>query len=156
MKAIMARLALAALLAAAAAFAASAAALAQGGGGFSPGPDPGASGIPGGDPAAALAPGEKAVTVREARAMPHNTQVILAGNFQKRVDGSEDSYVFTDGADEIVVEVDDDEWNGVEATPGTPVLLYGEVDRDGDGVGIDVTRVSFPSVWEISGKTPKR
>jgi uncharacterized protein (TIGR00156 family) len=140
MKAMMPRLTLAALFAAAAAFAFAVSAHAQAGGGSNPNPDPGAAQGHGGL-GAALAPGEKAVTVTEAKAMADDSQVILDGRIVEPVAGSVYNWLFIDSTGEIGVEVEDGDWQGAAATPGAPVLLYGEVDRDGDTVVIDANLV---------------
>jgi uncharacterized protein YdeI (BOF family) len=43
----------------------------------------------------------------------------------------------------MIVEIDDDDWRGIEADPSTVVELTGEVDHDANEVELDVDRVTL-------------
>ena len=82
----------------------------------------------------------RAVSVKEAKKMRDDAHVALIGNITKHIRG--DKYLFVDkNGNDIVVEIDDDDWNGLEVTPNTRVRLVGEVDRDFGKVEIDVDDV---------------
>lgn len=81
------------------------------------------------------------VTVAEAAAMTDDSNVRLVG-YVIEVVGS-DEYVFQDETGTIVVEIDADDWNGIDVTPTVRVQLSGEVDRERDGVEIDVDSVQL-------------
>lgn len=70
----------------------------------------------------------KASSVAEALKMNDDTPVVLKGKIEKSL-GNE-KYQFNDGTGVIVVEIDDDEWNGVVVKPENTVELRGEIDKD--------------------------
>jgi uncharacterized protein (TIGR00156 family) len=88
-----------------------------------------------------VGPGSSSVTVEQARQMRDDTPVVLSGRIVRSL--GKDKYVFADSTADIVVEIDHDEWGGVNATPDTDVVLYGEVDRDWNAIEIDVDRVEL-------------
>lgn len=73
-------------------------------------------------------PGIEAVTVAEALKMNDDTPVVLVGSIEKGL-GNE-KYLFRDSTGSIVVEIDDDDWNGVTVKPENTVELHGEVDKE--------------------------
>lgn len=79
------------------------------------------------------------VTVVEVTAMADDTNVRLVGYVIEVV--GDDEYVFQDETGTIVVEIDADEWNGIDVTPAIRVELSGEIDRERDRVEIDVDAV---------------
>ena len=83
----------------------------------------------------------RVVTVVEAAAMPDDSNVRLVG-YVTEVVGSEE-YLFQDETGTIVVEIDADDWNGVDVTPALRVQLSGEVDRERDRVEIEVDSVQL-------------
>lgn len=56
--------------------------------------------------------------------------------------GDED-YMFKDNTGEIKVEIDHKDWNGVNATPTTKLVIRGEVDKDWSERTIDVKAVAL-------------
>lgn len=83
----------------------------------------------------------KAVSVSEVLTMRDDTPVILEGNIQKHQ--YKDKYLFVDGSGEITVEIDEDDWQGVDVKPSDKVRLYGEVDKDWFSTEVDVERVQI-------------
>lgn len=57
-----------------------------------------------------------------------NTRVILTGHIIKRV--SHDTYMFTDGTGEVIVEIDHEDMPAEQITPKTLIKIYGKVDKD--------------------------
>lgn len=85
-------------------------------------------------------PGDvKSVTVAEAANLPDDTDVRMEGHLVRSL-GDED-YEFDDGTGTMIVEIDDDEWGGVEVGPETRVVLEGELDSEQSGMELDVDRV---------------
>ena len=83
---------------------------------------------------------ETFVTVRDAKAMPDDTTLVLRGNIIQNL--GEEKYLFQDSTDSITVEIEDETWRGTTVAPTDTVVLYGEVDVDGNTVTeIDVSRV---------------
>ncbi len=73
-------------------------------------------------------PGIKASTVKEAHNMGDGAPVKLKGKIEKSL-GNE-KYQFNDGNDMIVIEIDDDEWEGIVVTPDNIIEIYGEIDKN--------------------------
>ena len=65
--------------------------------------------------------------------------VILQGNIQKKV--GDELYLFSDGNDTIMVEIDDDDWNGLSIGPNDVVEISGEVDKGWTSIEIDVDQI---------------
>ncbi|MEX2490055.1 MAG: NirD/YgiW/YdeI family stress tolerance protein [Pseudomonadales bacterium] len=84
--------------------------------------------------------GASLVTVAEARELPDDSNVILEGYLVRVLDDDEE-YEFRDDTGTIVVEIDDDDWNGVEATPEDRIQILGEIDRDDGKVEFDADRI---------------
>lgn len=74
-------------------------------------------------------PQEMAVeTVADAKDKADDTIVVLQGYIAKSLGG--DKYAFTDKTGEIIIEIDDDEFDGVSVTSGELIEIMGEVDKD--------------------------
>lgn len=82
---------------------------------------------------------ETIVTVKQAKEMRDDTNVIMQGKIVAQVKG--DKYTFEDSTGSITVEIDDDEWQGQTVTPADTVKIYGEVDRGLTKTEIDVDTV---------------
>jgi uncharacterized protein (TIGR00156 family) len=68
------------------------------------------------------------VTAVAAAERPNESNVRLVGFLIEKL-GSE-KYLFRDDSGTIVVEIDDDDWSGIEASAETRVEIAGEVDRE--------------------------
>lgn len=68
------------------------------------------------------------MTVAEALKVSDDTPVKLAGKIEKSL-GNE-KYLFKDATGTITIEIDDDDWRGVTATPDSELIIEGEVDKD--------------------------
>ena len=66
-------------------------------------------------------------------------QVTLTGKITKSLGG--EMYMFTDGTDEIMIEVDNDDWYGLKTTPNTLVVINAEIDVDNGRPTLDVQRI---------------
>ena len=73
-------------------------------------------------------PGVSSSTVAEALKMNDDTPVVLKGKIEKSL-GNE-KYQFNDGTGVIIIEIDDDEWNGVVVKPENTVEIRGEIDKE--------------------------
>ena len=67
-------------------------------------------------------------SVKEALNMGDDTPVVLKGKIEKSL-GNE-KYQFNDGTGIIIIEIDNDEWNGLTVTPNTLIIISGEIDKD--------------------------
>lgn len=66
-------------------------------------------------------------TVKEISKLFDDTHVILQGKIVN--DLGDEKYTFADETGEIIIEIDDEDWNGLTVTPETTVQIYGEVDK---------------------------
>lgn len=67
-------------------------------------------------------------TVADAKDKADDTIVVLQGYIAKSLGG--DKYAFTDKTGEIIIEIDDDEFDGVSVTSGEMIEIMGEIDKD--------------------------
>lgn len=70
----------------------------------------------------------KLVSVSEAIAMPDESVAKVQGHIVKSL--GDEKFEFRDDSGTVTVEIDKDDWRGVEATPDTRVELVVEVDRE--------------------------
>ena len=69
-------------------------------------------------------------TVAAALKARDDAPVTLTGHIVQRVAGDDDNYLFRDASGQIVVDIDDEVFQGRTVTPQTRVRISGEVDRD--------------------------
>lgn len=84
---------------------------------------------------------EEIVTTTQVREMRDDTPVVVKGKILKRT--GDEKYMFQDGADTMIVEIDDDDWRGLVVTPDDIVILRGEVDKGIMSTEIDVDYVEL-------------
>lgn len=80
-------------------------------------------------------------TVAEALKMRDDAMVILEGNIQKQV--SKDKYLFADKTGEITVEIEPEDWAGVDVTPQDTIQILGEINKDWFSTEVDVDIVKI-------------
>jgi len=68
------------------------------------------------------------MSVKQAVDSWDNTKVVLRGRIVNAL--GDEKYTFTDGADEVIVEIDDKLWAGRKVSPENTVQIFGEVDKD--------------------------
>ncbi|MGL5238942.1 MAG: NirD/YgiW/YdeI family stress tolerance protein [Plesiomonas shigelloides] len=90
-------------------------------------------------------PSQAPVTVSEVKkysVMQDDTPVVLIGRITGAIGG--EHYAFKDSTGEITVEIDHEDWRGVNVSPQNKVKIYGEVDKDfAQNPKIDVKRVEI-------------
>lgn len=79
------------------------------------------------------------VTVAEALELTDDTHVKVQGRIVRSL--GDEKYEFTDDSATITVEIDDDDWNGLEATPDMQVEVTGEIDAERAGNELDADTV---------------
>lgn len=72
-------------------------------------------------------PGLSVITVAEALNVSDDTPVKLVGKIEKKL--GDEKYLFKDATGTIMIEIDDDDWRGVTATPDSELIIEGEVDK---------------------------
>ena len=80
------------------------------------------------------------ITVEEAKNMNDDAYVILQGYITDR--NGDEKYVFQDKTGSITVEIDDDDWDGVDISPADLGEIQGEIDKGWTAVEIDVDTIS--------------
>lgn len=78
-------------------------------------------------------------TVQQVRNMQDDAKVAMKGKIEKHL--KRDKYQFRDGTGFIVVEIDDDVWNGQTITPQDTIFIFGELDSDPEKPEVDVERL---------------
>lgn len=81
----------------------------------------------------------KLLTVAETSEATDDSRVKLVGYIVKSL--GDENYEFKDDTGTLVVEIDDEDWGGLEVTPDDRLEIAGEVDRERLGVALDVDRV---------------
>lgn len=83
----------------------------------------------------------KTVTVAEALQLSDDAEVRVEGFIVKAV--GDEKYEFRDDSGTMLVEIDDDDWRGLEVTPEVRVRIHGEIDKewrdtqlDADGIRV--------------------
>lgn len=82
---------------------------------------------------------ETIITVKQAGEMRDDTDVVLQGKIVSQFGGKR--YTFVDDTGSIMVEIDEDAWNGQTITPDDTVRIYGDVDRGIFSTEVEVDRV---------------
>jgi len=81
------------------------------------------------------------VTVVEALQLNDDTPVVLIGTITQSL--GDEKYQFTDNTGTVVVEIDDEDLNGINVNNGETVQIVGEVDKNGNIVEIDVDTITL-------------
>ena len=82
-----------------------------------------------------------ATTVSEALLMDDDTPVALIGTVSEKI--GDEKYNFKDATGTIVVEIDDEDWNGINPSVNDIVVITGEIDKEGNIVEIDVETIAL-------------
>lgn len=75
-------------------------------------------------------------TAAEIANLPDDAQVTLTGYLVRSL--GDERYEFQDDTGTLIVEIDDDEWQGTEITPNDAVELTGEIDHEGQELELEV------------------
>jgi uncharacterized protein (TIGR00156 family) len=78
-------------------------------------------------------------TIQDAKRMWDESPVALEGKIERFV--GDEKYMFTDGGDSIIVEIDNDSWRGLSVGAADVVIIYGEVDKNFGRTEIEVDRI---------------
>ncbi|MGQ5628480.1 NirD/YgiW/YdeI family stress tolerance protein [Edwardsiella piscicida] len=74
--------------------------------------------------------------------MQDDKPVVLEGKIVRSLGGKH--YVFSDAKGETMVEIDNDEWRGIQVTPQNRLRLYGTVDKEmAEQSSVDVDRIEI-------------
>ena len=78
-------------------------------------------------------------TVTEIMSLPDNTPVIMRGRITKNM--GNDIFVFEDGSGTIMLEIDEESWNGNTVRVDDIVTVYGNVDKGTNYTEVDVNSI---------------
>ncbi len=94
--------------------------------------------IPAGASAGFKGPGavSKVLSVEAVGGLKDDSRVVLEGFLVKQI--RDEHYLFRDETGTIEVEIDDEDFRGLDVTPKTRVRILGEVDKDRNSVTVDV------------------
>ena len=80
------------------------------------------------------------LSVKEALKAKDNSMLTLTGNITKQIDN--DEYLFTDGTEQIKLEIKDRVWNGLNIGPEDKIRVYGKLDNEAfEKAELEVIRV---------------
>ncbi|RXK13561.1 TIGR00156 family protein [Halarcobacter mediterraneus] len=78
-------------------------------------------------------------TIEQAKTLKDDKPVVIKGKIIKHL--GKDKYLFSDSSGEITIEIDHDDWRGVNVGPEDTITIYGEIDKDWNSIEIDVDSV---------------
>lgn len=78
-------------------------------------------------------------TVEKAKTFKDDMPVVLEGNIIEHL--GKDKYLFRDQTGDITIEIDHNNWRGVQVSPKDNVIINGEVDKDWTTIEIDVDSI---------------
>lgn len=73
-------------------------------------------------------PGLQPMSVADALKLNDDTPVILVGQIERSL--GDEKYLFKDASGSVTVEIDNEDWRGLNVTPQDTVILNGEVDKE--------------------------
>ena len=78
-------------------------------------------------------------SVSEVMTLPDNSPVVMRGRITKDMGGN--MYVFEDSSGTVMLEIDDEDWNGNTVRINDVVTVYGNIDKGVNYIEIDVDSV---------------
>ena len=78
-------------------------------------------------------------TVTEVISLPDNTPVVMRGRITKNMGNN--IFVFEDGSGTIMLEIDEESWNGNTVRVDDIVTVYGNVDKGTNYTEVDVESI---------------
>lgn len=82
------------------------------------------------------------MTVEQVQTLGDDAPVVMEGMITQAM--GDEMYTFQDqSGNTIMVEIDDEDWNGLKPNPNDMVIITGETDKKGNIVEIDVDTISL-------------
>ena len=78
-------------------------------------------------------------SVTEVMTLPDNAPVTMRGRITR--DMGDNIYMFEDSSGNIMLEIDEEDWNGNTVRVNDVVTVYGNVDKGSDYIEIDVNSI---------------
>ena len=86
-------------------------------------------------------PAMAVMTVEQVQGLADNTPVMLEGMITQSL--GDEKYTFQDASgNTLTVEIDNEDWNGMQPDPQAMVVITGEVDKEGNITEIDVDTIT--------------
>ena|SRR5574344_738379 len=79
-------------------------------------------------------------TIEKAKTYKDDMPVSIEGNIVEHL--GKDKYLFRDSTGDITIEIDNENWNGMQISPKDKVTIHGEVDKDWMSIEIDVDSIT--------------
>lgn len=73
-------------------------------------------------------PGLAPMSVANALKLNDDTAVVLVGQIERSL--GDEKYLFKDASGTVTVEIDNEDWRGLNVTPQDTVILNGEIDKE--------------------------
>ena len=73
-------------------------------------------------------PVAEVISVKQALSAKDNSMVTLVGNITNQID--DDEYLFTDGSEQIKIEIKKRVWNGLNVGPQDKIRISGKLDNE--------------------------
>lgn len=73
-------------------------------------------------------PGIQPTTVAQALEMKDDTAVVLTGQIEKSL--GKEKYLFKDATGSVTIEVDNEDWRGLNVSPKDTIIIKGDVDKE--------------------------
>ncbi len=73
-------------------------------------------------------PGLAPMSVADALKLNDDTAVVLVGQIERSL--GDEKYLFKDASGTVTVEIDNEDWRGLNVTPQDTVILNGEIDKE--------------------------
>lgn len=86
-------------------------------------------------------PGLTTSTVAQALSYSDDTPVVLEGNIERSL--GDEKYLFKDASGTVTIDIDHEDWRGINVTPKDTVVIQGEVDKDFFKTEIDVDMINL-------------
>ena len=83
----------------------------------------------------------KPMSVAEVQKLSDDAYVTMEGYITKRL--SDDEYNFTDGINDVTIEIDDKDWRGLKVTPKDKTIVNGKVDKDLTSFKVEVKSITL-------------
>lgn len=81
------------------------------------------------------------MTIEQVQGLADDTPVMLEGMITQSL--GDEKYTFQDASgNTLTVEIDNEDWNGMQPNPQAMVVITGEVDKEGNITEIDVDTIT--------------
>ena len=87
-------------------------------------------------------PAMEIMTIEQIQGLKDNAPVVLEGMIIQSMGNEKYNFQDPSGAT-IIIEIDDEDWNGLKPSPQDMVIITGEIDKNGNVTEIDVDTIAM-------------